>query len=201
MKMENLPTICPERLSELMLEAQQKNDCSSRELGELVHNITQKVIFSDEFIAYTDDWKLEMLSQAYVKVFGAVMKFDPVKCKSPVNYLYTAALNSFRTTLKKLKDDSEDFTPINEEVKIEPFNLRNKRRILARATAKLNVRKIVEQAQKSEIDGDKERYRKYVGNIFEYVDRLARIVERKLNANVMDELLQKARNIRKMANG
>lgn len=130
MMREKLPErIDEKRLGELALAAAKSGDCSDKELGEMVRVMVKKLMSTDEFRLFTEDWVPEMVSAAYVSVFKAMPRLDLEKFASPYNYLYTTARNALRKEAERLKRHHDRYTP---ELGIGEFTPSEKRRALSK---------------------------------------------------------------------
>jgi len=116
----------------LIKKAVESGDYSSIELGECVKRLLNLLTKDRCFVRYTDDWKAEMFSTACVDVYTSMKNIDCSDDRKVFNYLYTTALNAFKRTVRQLNFDNEMHLELMEESgkTIEPFYLRNKRRLL-----------------------------------------------------------------------
>lgn len=142
------------RLAELVKTAQESKDCSSDELGNILFDLCMKVINKPPddkgltFSGYSQEWKAEMIGNAMVAIFDAIMAHAMADDKSKLfNYLYKITLNSFTRTLKKLQAEYVESCTFNESVHgggaFEAFHLRAKRRML-RGLLQRNKETIIE---------------------------------------------------------
>ena len=119
-------------LARLIKEAVKDGDYSSQELGALVKRLLNLLTKDRRFVKYTDDWKAEMFSNACWDIYSSLGNIDCSDDRRVFNYVYTTALNAFRRTIRQLNFDNEMHLELLEESgkTIEPFYLRNKRRLL-----------------------------------------------------------------------
>lgn len=146
MDYERLPErIDEQKLGQLALEAARTGNYSDRDLGELVRIMVKKLMLTDEFRLFTEDWVPEMVSAAYVSVFNAMRRLDLGKYASPYNYLYTTARNAIRKEANRLKRRHDRETP---EFGIGEFAPSDKRRALSHVppVSKAEERDLVKMA-------------------------------------------------------
>lgn len=112
-------------LVKLVEIANRNKNYHTETLGNVVSSIVEKAMKSKStdskhsgrccFMGYTDDWKLEMYSDACLAVFHALPKAE-LNEKSIFNYLYTVAINQIKGTLNRLNGDLEKVSSYDSEV-------------------------------------------------------------------------------------
>lgn len=122
-----------ERLKELFVAAKARGDFSDNDLGECVKNIVRIVLSAESLAGYTEDWQLEMFGNACYAIFKGMNSADGSDGRKLFNYFYTAARNSCKKTLNRLKRNDMAMGAYEEAVTEKdtvPFYLRNRRRLL-----------------------------------------------------------------------
>lgn len=117
----------------IIKDSVERNDYSSMELGAFVSSLVKAVLDSGNFVGYTEDWKLEMFGEACLKVFEGMKDVDLSQCDRAYNYLYTIACNRVKKVVTRLKKELSSECPIFDESSevLQPFYLRNKRRMVS----------------------------------------------------------------------
>lgn len=76
----------------------------SNMIGEMIMKISEHSIMSPSFMNYTNDRKLEMISDAnYLMVKYSIKKFDPLQSNNPFAYFSQTAKNAFLLYIKNQK--------------------------------------------------------------------------------------------------
>lgn len=72
-------------------------------IGEIIDEMTKKLLFSPKFINYTPDWKGEMYSEAVYNCVRYMDNFDCENRNNPFAYYTQVIWNSFLQVLNKEK--------------------------------------------------------------------------------------------------
>ena len=72
-------------------------------IGEIIDNMTKRLLFSPKFINYTPDWKNEMYSEAVYNCFRYLDNFKTATHHNPFGYFTQVISNSFLQVLNKEK--------------------------------------------------------------------------------------------------
>lgn len=107
MESETMLYVDPKRISALASEAKERGDFSGEELGEELRKVVKLLLRDGEFRMFTEDWKVEMASAAYVSLYRSLERVDTERFGSPFNYLYTVARHALRKEAERLKRDSD----------------------------------------------------------------------------------------------
>jgi DNA-directed RNA polymerase specialized sigma24 family protein len=84
------------------IRATQKHGKISDELHLMFWKMCNKIINRPRFSRYTDEWKEDMISTAYVKCLGTICKFSPDRT-NPFSYYTTVITNCFLDCLNAEK--------------------------------------------------------------------------------------------------
>lgn len=79
------------------------------ELAEVFLALIEKVIGSNSWRGYSEDWKEEFRGLALCHICKYSIKFNESRSTDAANYFYTMISNAFRQSLKKCKTYSEHY--------------------------------------------------------------------------------------------
>jgi hypothetical protein len=83
-------------------------------IGRMIMKISEHAIMSPSFMNYTNDRKLEMVSDAnYLMCKYCINSFDPTKSSNPFAYFSQTAYNAFLLHIKKQKERESLFSNIS----------------------------------------------------------------------------------------
>lgn len=177
--------IDPERLLALVADARRRDDFSSPELGSFVANLCKMVLCSGCFRGYTEDWQADMFGDACLAVFSGMRTADLERRGGKFfNYFYTIATNACKRSLKRRVRDTVPLDEFSQARAVEPFHIRNRRRLL-RGLVEANEGRIVRLAAA-----------RRMARLENVVGKAAEIVSGRMDSGEIDELTELSRKIR-----
>ena len=111
-----------------LLDEFKESKVLSEELGKIFVEMTQHLLFSKQFINYSEDWKAEMESDALFNCCRYAGTFDKTKSSNPFAYFTRTIINGFIMRIKKEKKTNlreEDLRKMAYEEFLLDNNLRN----------------------------------------------------------------------------
>ena len=83
-------------------------------IGRMIMKISEHAIMSPSFMNYTNDRKIEMISDAnYLMSKYCINGFDPTKSDNPFAYFSQTAKNAFLLNIKKVKEREAIFSNVS----------------------------------------------------------------------------------------
>lgn len=86
-----------------LLDEYKETKVLTEKLGKIFVDMTKNLLFSRQFINYSDDWKSEMQSDALFNLCRYAGTFDRTKSSNPFAYFTRTIINAFIMRIKKEK--------------------------------------------------------------------------------------------------
>lgn len=86
-----------------LLDEYKETKVLSEELGKIFVDMSKNLLYSRQFINYSDDWKAEMQSDALFNLCRYAGTFDRTKSSNPFAYFTRTIMNAFIMRIKKEK--------------------------------------------------------------------------------------------------
>ena len=87
----------------ILLDEYKETKVLSEELGKIFVDMSKNLLYSRQFINYSDDWKAEMQSDALFNLCRYAGTFDKTKSSNPFSYFTRTIINAFIMRIKKEK--------------------------------------------------------------------------------------------------
>lgn len=86
-----------------LLDEYKETKVLSEKLGKIFVDMSKNLLYSRQFINYSDDWKAEMQSDALFNLCRYAGTFDRTKSSNPFAYFTRTIINAFIMRIKKEK--------------------------------------------------------------------------------------------------
>ena len=86
-----------------LLDEYKETKVLSEKLGKIFVDMSKNLLYSRQFINYSDDWKAEMQSDALFNLCRYAGTFDRTKSSNPFAYFTRTIMNAFIMRIKKEK--------------------------------------------------------------------------------------------------
>ena len=91
----------------ILLDEYKETKVLTEKLGKIFVDMTKNLLFSRQFINYSDDWKAEMESDAVFNCCRYAGTFDKSKSSNPFAYFTRTIINAFIMRIKKEKKGNQ----------------------------------------------------------------------------------------------
>jgi hypothetical protein len=99
----------------VLLDEYKETKVLTEKLGKIFVDMTKNLLFSRQFINYSDDWKAEMQSDALFNLCRYAGTFDRTKSSNPFAYFTRTIINAFIMRIKKEKKGNMNIEKIRKQ--------------------------------------------------------------------------------------